>query len=803
MAARALFVDSNLGRARSLSGRALQRDPRDAEALFVQMEVATMQADDMAALNSAVRLCELGRRPDDPRVGLAAVRVRELAANTPQVRNVIPRVWSLVTSSPHGWPALNSALLSAAMDGMPGLDPYALSRASGILTNWRVVSLGRHSLLDFGQSPISMAADLSRASYQNHLVESFQFPDGRMALPNYLQRREMFYAASQFASIAPSNWTVSIEDADAAEIFIDGDSVLRVPASQGKKHNHNSARFEVTAGPHRVLVKFAGAAQPWRISILPSESPVRTPARSNVSLQESTYELAAEDYAAGDFGAAIQQIDSVQSASDSAALQFLLAQSWTQLSPLNPGGATAWSAVRSLAPLALAADVALGKRALRNQEFAEASSLASHVLMGQPLNVAALEILAPAQARDERSGLAAKGDVWPRLLSVHPSCKALHGAIQVYRSQGRSQEANVAQQQLEGCAPESTDYARLLSEGGEHAKSAQALQRLLAVAPLNREARLMLVSELQMAGNDTSAQRAASEWLRIAPNAGSYHRLAGNDEAPTSGGSVREGLPPAVDFYLPYRRDAIQAARQASFGQFAGEAVVLLDDHVAIARPDGSVSLYVHTVTRLRNLQGLDQLAETVPRDAQVLELRLIHGDGSVDPIGVKASGAALSSVTFSAGDVLDKEYVMHYAGDGGIPEHSEVFQFVFGNFNRRVLSTRFVALTPAEHADRGVVIATGNVPRMTARIHDSMLARVWQEDAAAHDGGTHATANKTMAIVRVVEQDNGWTVPSNAEHRRRIETIHPGPRLEDSSLPMPRRDSSSHNSHDPAIGIG
>jgi tetratricopeptide (TPR) repeat protein len=793
LAGQELFANSKLDRARSLAGRALERHPRDAEALFVLMEVAEMQADDVAVLDSALRLCELGRRPDDPRVRLATVRVRELAANTPQFRNVIPRLWSLVTNSPQSWPTLNSALLNAAMDGVPGLDPYALSRASGILTDWRIVSLGRHAMLDFDQSPISRADDLSKTSYQNQRVENFQFPDGRMVLPNYLQRHEMFYAASQFASFSPGNWTVSVEDADAAEVFIDGQMVLRLAAPQAAKRQHNSASFDVTAGPHRVLVKFVGSARPWRISILPSESPASNPPRPNVSSQELAYELAAEGYAARDFGAVIQQINAVHSAADSAALQFLLAQSWTQLSPLDSSGAKAWYTVLSLAPSALAADIALGNRALRSGTFVEASSLAGHVLMSRPLNVAALEILASAQV-SERAGLTNKGDAWLRLLAVHPSCDVLQSAIQVYRARGRSEEANVAQQQLEGCAPESTAYARSLSERGEHAQAAQALQRLLAAAPLNRAARLMLVGEVQMAGNDSSARRAASEWLRIAPNAGNYHRLAGNDEVTTSAGSVSEGLSPAVDFYVPYRRDATQAVRQAPIGQFAAEALVLLGDRVAIARPDGSVSLYVHTVTRLLNPQGPEQGSETkVPQGAQILELRAIHGNGTVEPIEPQAGGAGLSSVKLSAGDVLDEEYVLHYAGDGGIPEHSEVFQFVFGSFNQQVLSARFVTLTPAEHADRGVVIATGSVPRMTARINDGMLARVWQKDAAC-DGGMPATANETMAIVRVVEEENGWTVPSNAEHRRRIETIHPGPRLEDSLLSVPRSESYAHS---------
>src|SRR5579863_2005513 len=48
-AGNALFSGSDLQRARVLSERALRRDPQDAEALFVHMEVATMQADKATA----------------------------------------------------------------------------------------------------------------------------------------------------------------------------------------------------------------------------------------------------------------------------------------------------------------------------------------------------------------------------------------------------------------------------------------------------------------------------------------------------------------------------------------------------------------------------------------------------------------------------------------------------------------------------------------------------------------------------------------------------------------------------------
>jgi hypothetical protein len=224
----------------------------------------------------------------------------------------------------------------------------------------------------------------------------------------------------------------------------------------------------------------------------------------------------------------------------------------------------------------------------------------------------------------------------------------------------------------------------------------------------------------------------------------------------------------------------VAIADDTASGVTAAAAVELLDDHVAISRPDGSVSLYVHNVTRLGSddaVQAAVQLA--APQGAEVLMLRVLHADGSATDL---PCGAQSSLRSLLAGDVVDKEYVVHYAGDGGIPEHPEAFQFVFGSFNERVLNSRFVVLSPAEQADRGVVIATGGAPAMTAKVVNGMLQRMWSSDDADQAESAVASAPRNgLPIVRVVEQENGWSVPSSAEHQRHIETIHPGPRPQDS----------------------
>ena len=777
-AATAMFVNADLVRARQLADRAWRRDHRDAEALFVQMEAAALDADQATMVNAALRLCEIGGAArQDPRVRLAAARLRESAANTPEFRAAIPRLQTLLANSSEDWPELNAALLHAAMDGARGLDPVAFAHASGVLTEWRIVGpLGRHPLLDFDQLSISPNDDLTQASYDNRAMENFQFPDGIISLPPYLPTRGIFYAAGHFASLAAGTWTVRFESAGALEIYVDGKRVLRQDTSLRGTRAHGSATVEVAAGPHRVMAKFAGAATPLRIAVSPPASEVSTPPKAKLSVEELAYDLAAAAYADGEFATAVEQIGALSSASHSAALQFLLAQSWARKNSAAPEGVQAWSRVRSLAPGALAADQALGERALAGGHLAEAAKFARRVLAARPNDMSALETLGGAIAGD--GGLAeSEGQaqlIWSRRLAEHPSCQTSNNAVMFYRSRRQFAEAAAAQQKLDGCAPESLAYAQSLAAQERHGEAAKALQQLLAAAPLNRSARLMLVGELQLAGDDPGAERAAAAWLQIAPNAPEYRRLAAagsNDPAAD-----------AKDFYAPYRRDAAQVM-QATAAQFTGAPILLVNDHVAIARPDGSVSLYVHTATRFSSAEDIERFAGTnLPQGAQILQLQSFHSDGSVIAMKLDAENLRNALPAFSPGDTVDEEYVVNYAGDGGIPEHPEVFQFVFGFFDAKVLSARFTVLTPAGQTDRGVVIASSDAPRLVSQVKNSMLARTWERNEVSVTTGGLTLHNQSLAIVRVVEQENGWTVPSDAERRRRIETIHPGPRFEESS---------------------
>jgi hypothetical protein len=69
----------------------------------------------------------------------------------------------------------------------------------------------------------------------------------------------------------------------------------------------------------------------------------------------------------------------------------------------------------------------------------------------------------------------------------------------------------------------------------------------------------------------------------------------------------------------------------------------------------------------------------------------------------------------------------------------------------------------------------------MSEQVRGNTLERVWDKEKPGADLVSAIQPGGGRPIVRIVEEEHGWSQPSNAEHQRRIETIHPGPRPEDS----------------------
>lgn len=322
----------------------------------------------------------------------------------------------------------------------------------------------------------------------------------------------------------------------------------------------------------------------------------------------------------------------------------------------------------------------------------------------------------------------------------HPSCGNLLAALS---SPGEPVNA----EKLQSCAPDSLAYARWLATADRHADVIHELQRVLQDWPLDREAHRMLIAELQRSGNAVAADRAAAAFLSVAPNARNFRRMAQT--------AAMNEPPASTPFYEAYRRPAPSKLSES----LDAPAVILLQDKVAITRVDGSVSLYVHRVVQLMTSAGAEQFQSlALPEGGQLLAARVVNGDHAF-PAAMKP------------GDEIEEEYVVNYTGDGGMIAHPEAFQYVFHDFDYPLLNARFVVLSPAAESP-GYVIASGSVPEATEGYANGFRAQVWEKQVQPT-----AAATADPGIIRVVENENGWSIPPSVERRRILETIHPGPR--------------------------
>jgi len=306
----ALFDESNLEAARTFAGSALKQNPRDLDAFFVEMEASALEADTPAVLDAALRLLELKTAQTDDRVAIAAARIHDLAANTQEFRDVLPRI-EAVLARPHVQAhTLQAALVKAAMDGVAEVKIEQVTRQAGILTDWRVAGpFGEYPDLDFPRAWPPQHDQLMGSASDGHRVELLRFDDGQFHLPEYFGKSGVFYAMAEANSVS-GEFVVRAGNSGTLEVFVDGESVLR----QDSRFRVTAATAEHTvrlkAGTHTVLVKFLPAALPFRISI---DRVVNAPASAknrpaSVPGSEAEYVAAAREYWSGNASGAIAAI---------------------------------------------------------------------------------------------------------------------------------------------------------------------------------------------------------------------------------------------------------------------------------------------------------------------------------------------------------------------------------------------------------------------------------------------------------------------------------------------------------------
>ncbi len=795
-AATALFVNSNLDSARGLAATALRSNARDADALFVDMEAAALEADTGGELEAALRLCEATQGSNDPRASVAAARILDLAGNTLLFRGAIPRIQKLIAAGHPQANYLHAALLAAAADGAPGLSELALARQAGLITDWQMAGpFGAYPNLAFDSSFAPEHDDGLRAEYDGRRSEQFRFEDGNVALPGYFPGTGVFYAASE-AATAAGDFYLRLESSGTAEVFVDGVSVLRKDDRFRATPDILWTSLHLNAGKHRVLVKFLPGGAPFRVAVLPVRTLPET-AAAPVAEPEAAYLRAAQKYWAGDYDAAITLLTELRQSQESAPGDFLLAQAWKHSADEVPEEAALLESTLKQAPQASAAEYELAANALQNNHLEEAYSRLRRVLRDRPGYAPAQALRAQAAARlqwDSETGAALEAE-----LRLAPACDTIARAARFFTSISAYGRARQLQAQLNGCAPGSLAYARALSEAGDHAAAAAAAGKVVDARPLDRSAREFLVGELARAGRYEEARAAVQPLMALAPNSAAFRELAAKlNEAPVLDQPTLRGRDfVTADFYAPYRRDGLEVIRKAAARHFSGgPAVFVLDDRVVRLEASGSMSVYVHRITRLLNRGGIEKYGEvSLPEAAEVLELRTIRQDGTLAEPELGGHSSTISMPALAPGDAIEQEYVLHYPA--GAAQHADEFAYTFGSFDAPILYARFVVLSPTS-PDNLRVMGLNGTPAPVTKQDGNEMARIWErENFAQSERETAAPKTDILPTVRVLaDAGSGWKQLRDADADAVIDAVRAGPRVQAAVLEARGEtdDETAHN---------
>ena len=719
----------------------LQHTPGDTAALFVRMEVAELQEHPELVLDSALRLCALPVNRDLHDV--AGNRVLQHAANTRVFNSFLRRVKSVALANNACTFNLKLALVAAAVDGNPKLDLDQAARSAGLLTRWRIAGpFGHYNSVDFERRWPPEIDQLAREQYSGEqspenvtdarkkkgadvshaiVAERFWFRDGMLTLPEYLFDMGAFYAASDVELAAPQPSQLEVLSSGAYAVFVDGKQALLHDVRYNAGPNRDSAIVQLAPGRHRILVKFTIDALPLSVALQPQPRREKTPPVPH----------AVEDYVPGllawfhgDF-VALEQILNRGSERNAAATEYLRALLYSATEEHSPRADAAWRALATAQPSALLARLRSAESAVLHEQTDEIRQDVMRLLGERPNSEAALQLAFNlSRARTEAPALMA------RLLELHPSCARLAQAVKFYSSTAEQDKAQEIEQRLAACAPEPLQYARTLGDAGRHGAAAAYLQQLIVRNPFHRAARRMLVEQLALSSQQEAARLQAKQLQEIAPNERKYARLEDPGKLQDSRSPRAAGFTEEDEFYVPYRRDGPALVRKSAPRVFSGgPAVFLLSDKVIEVLSDGSASVYVHRLTRPLNKDGISRYGEvTLPRGADLLELRTIKASGQTIEPELTQQKPTISMPALEPGDAIEEEYVNHYPTLEQSPEGSAALSF--GSFAAPILYSRLVVLSPRDSRMR--VLEHAGAPAALVGENKEMVVRIWERNDIA-----------------------------------------------------------------------
>lgn len=668
-----LFAKSDPGGALRKSALELKRNPHDLNAHFVRMEAARMELRNREELHSAIGVLRAANGTD-PRARLAAERIRELAANTPQFRAVLPQIADLLrTDAPYAI-ELSDAVLTAQADGTTLPGRIRLARR---ITKWQVAGpFGQFANIDFDRVWPAEENELRSSRYDYRIREDVEVDSGEIELPEYFPRSGIYFAAAQLSITKAAKYRLTVEGDGTYEVRLDGNSLLLHDARFTRQRETTKIDVQMEVEKHRIFVKLQAAALPLRIWIEPLRDSNALPLR--VPVKEMDYLQSATAVLDGNPKPALTLKD------QNSLTNLLKAEALAQMGDDQQARELFLAASTSDARNLLAV-YKLAEQAFGDEQYEEATTQLGRVLKGAPAYPQAQEL--KFQLAEHFNWRTEQEAALNLRLRLHPSCNTLADAAKFYDGSNQADRTRRYEAALATCSPKPYQYWELLSLHGKHKEASANIGEYLVRRPSNRRALTIAIREAIL-DNDLAAANQYAKLLRaLSPN---WNRAALIVIRPESILDSPSTYSAANGFYKPFVRDPLPMLRDRE-GQLP-DSRILINDRVVKLDANGAW-IYQHTVTQVLNKKGIAQLGEVeLPRAVDLLELRTLKPGGTFVEAELGNNRNTVSMPSLAEGDAIEIAYLQHISTEV-LTSSPETLDFSFASALAPTRSSRLTLI--------------------------------------------------------------------------------------------------------------
>ena len=637
------------------------------------MEAARLELRNREQLHSAIAILQTVRSTD-PRARLAAERIRELAANTPQFRAVIPQIAELLREESPYTIELSDAVLTAQADGaaLPGKIPLAHR-----ITKWQIAGpFGQFANVDFDRAWPPEQDELRSARYERQFREDVDIVSGELDLPEYFPRSGIYYTAAQVSTAKAAKYRFVVESDGTYDLRVDGSPLLTHDARFAQQRSTMQVQVELAPGKHRIFVKLQATALPLRVWIEPLRESHSVPLK--LSAAEVDYLKAATAVLDGDPKPALALKD------QSSLANVLKAEALAQMGDEQQAHELLLAASFSDARNLLAAFKA-AEEAFSREQYEETTTQLARVLRAAPAYPQAQEL--KFQLADHFNWRAEQETALNQRLRLHTSCSAFTDAAKFYDSGYATERARRYEAALATCSLRPYQFWEQLSLHGRHKHASEAISIYLAGHPTDRHALAVAIREAVLGNDIPTADQYAKVLHALAPNWSHAALIAARPESILD---AQSGYSQADGFYKPFVRDPLPMMRDGE--SQLPDSRILINDRV-VKLDSGGAWVYQHTVTQVLNKKGIARLGEVeLPRAVDLLELRTVKPTGAYIEAELGDNKNAVSMPSLAEGDAIEIAYLQHFSSEALIAS-PEILDFVFASKQSPTRSSRLTLI--------------------------------------------------------------------------------------------------------------